>query len=294
MANKANLTFGSLTFLLGAALLTASAASRAQATVDDDKSTSAEDTEVSGTAPGVNPKDNITKAEVIIKHDNLNDGISVTTMAFKYDIAFDQHWGANIELPVANLRGPVPTTDTGGDPTLLVRNLERPVENTADGTFNEAGIGDLNLRVRNVNTAGPVSVLSAVEFVVPTATNDVIGSGKLQINPVIGAVYAFDQQTFAFAGYKHYFSIAGKDDRENINRSEIRALFARLFTNATWTLGDIKYSKSHKGLKAETIDLEVEYGSMLSRSIALSGRVGTSFLDSKRQFGLSLNLRKIF
>ena len=281
-------------FILGAMLLVAHASSTAQETADADWSVESGDKELSGTAPGVNPKDNITKAEVIIKHDNLSDGTSVTTMALKYDIAFDQHWGANIELPVTNLRGRVQPAATGGDPTLLVRNIERPLESPAGSTFNEAGIGDLNLRARNVNTFGPVSLLSAVEFVVPTATNDVIGSGKLQVNPVIGAVYAFNQQTFAFGGYKHYFSIAGEDDRENINRSEVRVLFARLFTNATWTLGDIKYSKSHKGLKAETVDLEVEYGSMLSRSIALSGRVGTSFLDSERQFGLSLNLRKIF
>lgn len=125
-------------------------------------------------------------------------------------------------------------------------------------------------------------------------TDDLIGTGKWQINPVAGAVYAFDQQTFAFAGYKHYFSIAGDDQREDINRSEGRALFARLFTNATWVLGDIKYSKSHTGLEAETLDLEGEYGTMLSRSVALSGRVGTSCLDSQRQFGLSLNLRKFF
>lgn len=252
------------------------------------------DAQAPQTAPGVNPKDNITKAEVILKHDNLNDGVSVTTMALKYDIAFDKQWGGNIELPMTNLRGPVPPAAADADPSLLVRNLERPVANTPSGTFDKFGIGDLNLRARNVRTAGKVSVITAVELVIPTASNEIVGSGKLQTNPVLGAVYAFNQQTFAFAGYKHYFSIAGDDDRENINRSEARALFARLFSNATWTLGDIKYSKSYTGLEAETIDLEIEYGSMLSRSIALSGRVGTSFLDSERQFGLSLNLRKIF
>jgi hypothetical protein len=252
------------------------------------------DNENPQTAPGVNPKDNITKAEVIFQHDNLENGVSVTTMALKYDIAFDANWGANIELPISNLRGPVPPVTSRGGPALLVEDTERPVTGSPGATFDAFGIGDLRLRSRNVRTHGRVSVLSAVELVVPTATDDLIGTGKWQINPVVGAVYAFDQQTFAFAGYKHYFSIAGDDQREDINRSEGRALFARLFTNATWVLGDIKYSKSHTGLEAETLDLEGEYGTMLSRSVALSGRVGTSFLDSQRQFGLSLNLRKIF
>ena len=220
-----------------------------------------------GTAPGVNPKDNITKAEVIFQYNNLESGLETFTLALKYDLAFNSKWGANVELPLTTLTGP---------------------------GFSETDIGDLNLRVRNVHTSGPVSILSAVEVVVPTAGSDLTGSGKLQVNPVVDAVYAFDRQTFAFLGYKHYFSIAGDELRDDINRSEVRALFARLFTNATWTLADAKYSRSHEGANPETLDLEIEYGSMLSKSVALSGRVGTSFLDSSRDFGMSLNVRKIF
>lgn len=220
-----------------------------------------------GTAPGVNPKDNITKAEAIFQYNNLESGLETFTLAAKYDVAFDARWGGNVELPLTTLSGP---------------------------GFSETDIGDLNLRVRNVRTRGAVSIISAVEVVVPTAGSELTGSGKWQVNPVIGAVYAFDRQTFAFLGYKHYISVAGDDERDDIDRSEVRALFARLFRNATWTLADLKYSQSYEGGSLETLDLEVEYGSMLSKSVALSGRVGTSFLDSNRDFGLSLNVRKIF
>lgn len=218
-------------------------------------------------APGVNPKDNITKAEIIGQYANLENGLESFSMAFKYDLALNKTWGGNIEVPIVHLSGP---------------------------DFSETAVGDTNLRVRYVRTRDAVSIISAVELVAPTAGDEFAGTGKWQLNPVVGAVYAFDQQTFAFVGYKHYFSIAGDDDRNEINRSEVRALFARLFANATWTLGDIKYSASHTDLDLETLDLEVEYGSMISKSIALSGRIGTSFLDSSREFGASLNLRKIF
>lgn len=252
--------------------------------------------EAGQTAPGVNPKDNITKAEVIIQHDNLEDGITVTTLAFKYDMAFDAHWGGNIELPITNLQGRARGAGNPGGAPLLVDNVElpAPIARAGETSFDETGIGDLRLRARNVQTSGRISVISAAEVVVPTADSDLTGAGKWQVNPVLGAVYAFNRQTFAFLGYKHYFSIAGDDRRENIDRSEVRALFARLFANATWALGDIKYSKSHAGVQAETIDLEGEYGTMLTRSLALSGRIGTSFIDSQRQVGFSLNLRKIF
>lgn len=219
------------------------------------------------TAPGVNPKDNITKAEVIIQYNNLEGGFDAATLAFKYDLAFNSNWGANVELPVTHFSGP---------------------------GLNATDIGDLNLRARNVQTSGRISLLSAVELVVPTAGSEFTGTGRWQINPVVGAVYAFDQQTFAFAGYKHYFSFAGEDSRDEINRSEVRALLARLFANATWTLADLKYTSSHTGAEPQTLDFEIEYGSMISSSTALSGRIGTSFLDSNRDFGFSINIRRIF
>lgn len=271
--------------VLGAALLLAPACSKAEEVPLENEASA--DTGPSQTAPGVNPKDNITKAEVIFQHDNLENGVTVSTIALKYDVAFDPQWGGNVELPITNVRGPVAGQAVGSAPTS-------PAASAGGASFSETAIGDLRLRARNVRTSGRISIISAVELVVPTAGSDLAGAGKWQVNPVLGAVYAFNQQTFAFAGYKHYFSVAGDDQREKIDRSEVRVLFARLFSNATWTLGDIKYSRSHSGRALETIDVEAEYGSMLSRSLALSGRVGTSFLDSSRQVGFSINLRKIF
>lgn len=273
------------------ALLAFTGGASAQEPSEDGVMASDAEADAAQTAPGVNPKDNITKAEVIIQHDSLESGLAVTTLAFKYDIAFDAHWGGNIELPITNLQGPAQAAGHGGARALLVDNFELPAP---AARFSETGIGDLRLRVRNVQTKGRISLIAAAEVVAPIADSDLTGAGKWQFNPVLGAVYAFNQQTFAFLGYKHYFSVAGDNQREDIDRSEVRALFARLFANATWALGDIKYSKSHAGVGAETIDLEGEYGTMLTRSLALSGRIGTSFLDSQRQVGFSLNLRKIF
>jgi hypothetical protein len=223
--------------------------------------------QASGTAPGVNPKDNITKGEFVANYVNLDSGVSTLTSTFKYDMAFDEKWGGNVEVPLTHVI--TPRSDT-------------------------FGLSDVNVRVRHVSTSGQFSIVKGAELVVPTATSNLTGSGKWQLNPSLGVVYAIDQLTFWFVGYKHSFSFAGDDSRVNINRSEIRTLVAKLSTKGTWMLGDIKYSKALNGSKPEVLDLEVEYGSMLSKSVGLSGRIGTSFLDSNRDFGLSLNLRKIF
>lgn len=221
----------------------------------------------SGVAPGVNPKDNITKTEVIFNHASFDGGVDVATFALKFDYAFSSSWGGNIEIPVSRFSAP---------------------------GIGKTGVGDIALRVRNVQTFGRTSILSAVEIVTPTAADDLLGTGRLQFNPVIGGVYAFSDMNFGFLGYKHYFSVGGDDTRPEINRSEIRGLMAWLSPKGRWALLDAKYSKSHTGTQDETLDFEVELGTMLSSSVALSGRLGTSFLDSTRDVGFSVNLRKIW
>lgn len=57
-------------------------------------------------APGVNPKDNITKGELIYKFDRLDGGASLQALAFKYDHAFNVSVGANVEVPLIRLSTP--------------------------------------------------------------------------------------------------------------------------------------------------------------------------------------------
>lgn len=221
----------------------------------------------SNVAPGVNPKDNITKTDVIINHANLEGGASVSTLAFKFDYALDRKWGGNIEVPISHFSAP---------------------------GIGETGLGDIAVRARYVDTFGRVSVIGAVEAVAPTATSGLLGTGRWQLNPVVGAVYAFNSFNFAFVGYKHYFSVAGDDARPDIDRSEVRGLLARLTPKGRWMLADVKYARAHVDQREETLDLEFEYGAMIAKSLALSGRIGTSFLDSTRDFGMGVNLRKIW
>ncbi len=136
-------------------------------------------------APGVNPKDNLTKAEVFAKVDRLEGGGSLQALAIKYDRAFDASTGGNVELPLIRIDAPGLVT---------------------------SGVGDIALRVRRVHSAGPWSVIVAAEAVLPTASRSEFGRGKWQLNPVAGAVYSLTPTSFVFVGYKHFFSIAGEDD----------------------------------------------------------------------------------
>jgi hypothetical protein len=237
--------------MLGLALLGAAVSSLAQGTG----------------APGVNPKDNITKGEFFLKTDRLASGVSLQAVAVKYDRAFNAQSGANIEIPWVRLSTP--------------------------GVVS-SGLGDIAMRLRYVASSGPWSVISAVEVVAPTARQDALGSGKWQINPAIGAVYAFSQTTFGYAGYRHVLSVAGDRQRPDISDMQPRALLVHVWPQGHWAMADLKYTRSLKGSQSETLDLEAEAGTMLSADIGVWLRIGTSRLDSPRRGSVLFGLRQLW
>jgi hypothetical protein len=92
------------------------------------------------TVRGVNPADNLTKFEILPKFSMVDAGgdVSVSTMTFKYDRAFDGIFGVNFELPFAYFDSPF--TD-------------------------ESGIGDFNLRGRYQHRAGNWAFIAGIRFI---------------------------------------------------------------------------------------------------------------------------------
>lgn len=218
------------------------------------------------TPKGVNPRDNITKVDLIYRHEASSGGGRINAIALKYDRALTASLGANIEIPVIRFSAP---------------------------GIAESGIGDTELRLRYVRNDGAISWVAAAEVVTPTASSDFLGKGKWQLNPGFGAVYAVSRTTFVYAGYKHLLSVGGDSARPDINRSQPRLLAAITSPQGWWVLGDLKFTRDHKA-RTDGLDIEAEAGRMLSRDVAVSFRLGTSALDSPRSRMLSLNVRHLF
>jgi hypothetical protein len=219
-----------------------------------------------GTAKGVNPKDNITKFDLILKSDVLERDVRIRSLSFKYDRALGSNWGAQMEVPLIRFESPM---------------------------LDDTGLGDLQFRARYVTTIGAVSYLAAGELIAPTASGDALGLGKWQLNPVVGAVFAVSRHAFVYAGYKHLWSFAGDDERADVNASQPRVLAAYTSPAGWWVLGDLKYTRDHEA-RLDALDSEAEVGTMLSPTTAISLRLGTSSLDSTRLSTISLNGRIIF
>jgi hypothetical protein len=216
-------------------------------------------------APGVNPKDNITKTEVLFRYDNLNLGDYSQSITLKFDKAFNAQWGANVEVPFVAYKG---------------------------FGLDQAGLGDIQARIRYTGQWGRLSTILGAELVMPTATDDALGRGKYQFNPAVGAVYPVSQTSFVFLGYKHFLSFAGDDARPDINESQPRILGAYVSPQGWWMLGDLKYTKSWE-TEVEQVDVDLEYGRMIAPATGVWVRAGTSYLDSDRDFGVLVGIRFI-
>lgn len=196
----------------------------------------------------MNPADNISKFEVLPKIGVVdNDGVSVTTMTLKFDRAIQGKYGLNIELPLSRFESPY-------------------------GSNN--GLSDLNVRVRAQTTLGRWTVIGGLESVVPIATADSLGTGKLQLNPTIVFVYPLTRQIFAAVMTKQYLSVAGAADRADIRQGLYRTLLAYTSPKGWWVLADPQLYVDYAAAGRTDFQLEGEFGKMVAPLVGVWIRGG--------------------
>lgn len=220
----------------------------------------------SGAPKGVNPKDLVTKVDVIARRDEFKGGVKLDTLTFKYDRGLDAHWGMAIEVPLGRFSAP---------------------------GLSESGLAESKLKLRRVENTDWGAWMFGSELVLPTDSKRSLGSGKWQVNPSAGVVVSLTPSVFGFVGYQHFFSVAGRDSAPKINQSQPRMLLAKTSSAGWWLMSDIKYTVDHEA-SSKTLDVELEAGRMVARDWAVSVRLIESGLDSTRRWGGVLVLRHLF
>jgi hypothetical protein len=222
----------------------------------------------SGEVKGVNPADIFSRADLILKAVNLSSGESITAVA-KYDKKLGEGLGANIELPFASY--------------------------VNVGAADAFGIGDLFARVRYVKPLSQsVIALASAELVAPTATNDLLGTGKWQLNPGGGLVKIWSPKMFTAIVYKHSFSIAGDSARASINTNQIRAIQSFILNRGAYFTVDGRHEWKSSGINENWTTGEIEFGKQFDASFAASVRIGKAFGDRKNDGSIEFNVRTFF
>jgi hypothetical protein len=220
---------------------------------------------------GVNPADNLTKFEILPKVTMIDDSsdTSIWTTTLKYDRAFQGIYGLNVEMPLAAFDSP---------------------------GVEEAGLGDLNLRGRVQRQIGRWTFIAGAEAVLPTATDDTLGSGKFQLNPTVVAVYSFSAQTFIVAAAKHLFSLAGESDRADIAQGQYRIILAHTTASGWWFLADpqlwIDYGNEQRLHFAPELEIGKMVGTQTGVWLRGGGHLGGDW--EKDDWSISAGIRFIF
>lgn len=222
--------------------------------------------EEGGAPKGVNPKDLVTKVDVIVRRDQFEGGVRLDTLTLKYDRGLDERWGIAIEVPYGRFSAP---------------------------GLKESGLTESKVKLRHVVSTGWGAWLAGGEIVVPTNDKTSLGSNKWQLNPSVGAVVSITPTVFVFAGYQHMWSVAGRDSAADVNQSQPRIIAAKTSPAGWWLMSDIKYTIDHE-TKAKTLDTEFEAGRMVARDWAVSMRLVNSSLDSTRRWGAVAVVRHLF
>ncbi len=200
------------------------------------------------------PTENVTSLEFNPSLEVLENsgGTSVSKMTFKTGFVLNKHLNIGLEVPLARYE-------------------------SADKSKN--GLGDVSLALTATQYVyGAWSFGTTFEFVFPTATDDLLGTGKLQFSPSIYAVYMPQSNFFFAAGYKQYWSTIGDGHRADIDKGRFRAIVGYLSDNQWWVMIDPRYTIDYENSARANFTPEVEIGTMINPGASVylrgGGKVG--------------------
>jgi hypothetical protein len=158
---------------------------------------------------------------VRLQHDELDDGNAIDLVLLRRDIAI-----------------PRPKSWRPGAKLALLR-FDLPAGQARLGGQSVDGLGDLYAQALNVRAISPrLNLASGVAFQLPTATEDVLGTGKWVVAPTLIPVWRLPGQGMFFTKFQNYSSFAGDDDRRDVNFLTVNPTYIRFFPNRKFVLVD--------------------------------------------------------
>lgn len=196
------------------------------------------------------PTENVTSLEFNPSLEVLDNsaGTSISKMAFKAGFMVDKHFNIGLEVPLMRYE--------------------------SDG-FAKNGLGDVSLSLTATQYEwGALSLGTSFEFIAPTATDDVLGSGKMQFSPSLYAVLMPGEHFFLAMGYKQYWSVFGNGNRADIDKGRFRAIFGYLSSDQWWVMADPRYVIDYQDSARAHFAPEFEIGTMVNPGASVYLRGG--------------------
>ena len=196
---------------------------------------------------GVIPTENVTSAEVQPALNVLDSSahISSTQSTFKFYHTLNESWNFGTEIPLVRYESP-----------------EKSV----------GGLGDIMVALAYMHPeslSGGLGWGARMEVFTPTATDEHLGSEKLQLSPSAFVLWGFSPNVFAALGYKHYWGEWGANNRNDINTGRVRFNAAYLSDSKWWVLTNLYYYLDYKNDNREEFMPEFEIGTLVNAGTSL-------------------------
>ena len=202
-------------------------------------------------------------------------------------------WAITYEMPIVQYRDigdalPAGSVSGGGG----FGQNELPLD-SAD----EVGVGDLNLRAFGpVGQAGKFNFLAGVELFIPTASEDLLGSGKFTISPIFVPMYAGGPNWFiAPMIFPYRTDFAGQGSRGDIDLTLCRCFAMYAFQNGMYLLPELQpiYDWNEDEFSLYVMP---EVGKILApgRIAYIKPGYGVDPDENDREWGLELGFRYFF
>lgn len=231
-------------------------------------------------ARGVNPAENDTRADVILKYNWLTRSAGIFTTTLKFDYRLSQDIGLNIEMPVLGyFRQPSPAAGVPG--------------------LNDHGIGDVFVRLRYVTSfgasaLGQTSIGGAVETVFPTASQRTLGSGTYQLNASALLVQAWNASLITAFVVKTTHSVHELNGRRAVQEQSARVVQAFILPRGMFLTLDAKYNWETINRRDTWLEGQIEFGMMLDARTAASVGFGRKWGDRDDRGSITAAVKRFF
>lgn len=220
---------------------------------------------------GTDPSKLLLRFEINPQYIEQPGGSHIFSTNLKLDVPLTKSFAVAVEIPVIH---------AGGFPEPLDE---------------EFGLGDIFLRARNVWSFERSSLIAGAELGLKTADDELLGSGKWQINPSLAYVYYLTSEYLVAISGKQRLSVAGDEDRADINQSELRLIGIAINPRGRWLLADYQPKIDWEQDGEVSHLLEFEAGMMLTLSVGVSVRPGVGIgAHRDREWSIGVGLRVFF
>jgi hypothetical protein len=220
---------------------------------------------------GVDPSKLLFRFECNPQYTDLPGDGSLFTTNLKLDMPITRSVAVAIDAPIAYASG-----------------FPAPLEE-------EFGFGDVAVRVRHVWSFEKTSLIAGAEIVLDTATDDLLGGGKWQVNPSVALVFHLSEEYLLATAWKQRISVAGDDDRADLDASEFRLIGIYINPEGWWLQADYQPKLDWESGGELSHLMEFEVGTMISRSVGVSVRPGFGFgANKERDWSIGVGLRFLF